>query len=281
MTKSDTIEVIIPAPDDLQEYLIAELLDLDFEGFVQDDDSIRAYIPPPRWDDYTRELVEQWLHAHGILKPIQERVVAPENWNRTWEETIQPVTVDRFLIKPTWAEIPPGEEHRILLEIDPKMSFGTGYHETTRLMLRLLPAIVRPGDRVLDAGTGTGVLAIAALKLGADKAVGFDIDEWAFDNASENALINGVSDRFEVRVGGVEVVSEASVDVILANINLNVLLDMMPFFRSKLPPGGRLILSGVLRTDRAKLLPTLRSNGFELIDELYEAEWWALHAQVR
>lgn len=276
MTRSRTIEVAIPAPSDLQEYLIAELLELDFESFLQEDDALTGYIPPPRWNDVARDTIEHWLRANGIYEPIREQIIEPRNWNEAWEETIQPVSAPPFLIKPTWAAIPEGEEKRIVLEIDPKMSFGTGYHETTRLMLRMLPETVREEDVVLDAGTGTGVLAIAALRIGAASALGFDVDEWAFDNANENALINGVSDRFEVRIGDLDVVDDFAPDVILANIHLSVLIEMMPKFRSRLPDGGRLLLSGVLRTDREAMLASIAQNGFELVDEAFEGDWWAL-----
>jgi ribosomal protein L11 methyltransferase len=276
VTRSRTIEVAIPAPSDLQEYLIAELLDLDFEAFLQDDDVLTAYIPPPRWNDVTREAIEHWLRVNGIHEPIKEQVVEPRNWNEAWEETIQPVSAPPFLIKPTWAAIPEGEEGRIVLEIDPKMSFGTGYHETTRLMLGMMPKAVREGDVVLDAGTGTGVLAIGALRLGAASALGFDIDEWAFDNAGENALINGVADRFSVRIGDLDVVGDFTADVIFANIHLSVLIEMMPEFKARLRKDGRLLLSGVLRTDRDAMLESIAQNGLELVDEAFEGDWWAL-----
>jgi ribosomal protein L11 methyltransferase len=270
------MEVRIPVPDALQELLIADLLDLDFEGFVQEDDLILAFIPPARWNDVARENIERWLEAHHLVPHLVERVIEPQNWNSTWEETIRPVSVPPFLIKPTWASTPPEYQDSILLEIDPKMSFGTGYHESTRLMLRLMPNVVRTGQRVLDAGTGTGVLAIATLKLGASKALGFDIDEWAFDNATENALINGVAERFSVRIGGMEVVSESDFDTILANINLNALIEMLPSFAAKLRPDGVLVMSGVLLTDRPMLRPVIADAGFDVISEAEEGEWWAV-----
>jgi ribosomal protein L11 methyltransferase len=279
MTKSETVEVIIPAPDDLQEYLIAELLDLDFDGFVQEDDSLRAYILPSRWNDVTRETIEQWLQARGLPPRIEESIFEPQNWNERWEETIRPVSVPPFLIKPTWASIPEGRERDIVLEIDPKMSFGTGYHETTRLMLRLMPGEIPLGARVLDAGTGTGVLAIGALKLGAASAIGFDVDEWASDNAGENALLNGVEDRLEIRIGGEETIAERDFDVILANINLNVLIEMMPFFRDRLLEGGPLLLSGILKTDREAITRSLNKSGFLVEREAEEGDWLALVAR--
>ncbi|MEP0546571.1 MAG: 50S ribosomal protein L11 methyltransferase [Rhodothermales bacterium] len=271
-----TLELVLRVPDRYHEFLIAELTDLDFESFEQDDDLLKAYAPAGRWSDVRREAIEHWLLAHDLPVAIEERIVSEENWNAQWEETIRPLAVGRFLIKPTWADVPPEHADKMLLEIDPKMSFGTGYHESTRLVLGFLPAVVHGGETVLDAGTGTGVLGIAALKLGAASAVGFDIDPWASVNATENALLNGVGDRFEVREGGLDVVPEGPFDLVFANINRNVLLDLMPRFAEKLTPDGRLVLAGLLQTDRDVLLASIDAAGLALYDEATENEWWSL-----
>lgn len=270
-----TVALTLPVDEDLHEYLIAELVDLDFEGFEQEERSLKAFIPASRWNDVAREHVEQWLAAHGVTAPLHEEVIEPRNWNRQWEETIQPIAVGRFLVKPTWADAPPGRDDLILLEIDPKMSFGTGYHESTRLVLRLLPEVVAPGDRVLDAGTGTGILAIAALKLGAASAVAFDIDEWAQQNAVENFFLNGVAARVAFREGSMEVVPETGFDLVVANIHLSVLLEMMPAFAEKVRPGGRLVLAGLLRQDRDAIVDAAAHADFTLTHEDVENAWWA------
>lgn len=270
-----TVELALAVPDRYHEFLIAELADLDFESFATGDDQLTAYVPASRWSQVSREHVERWLRAHDLPDQFGERVVPDENWNARWEETIQPVAVGRFLIRPTWAETPPEYADRVMLEIDPKMSFGTGYHESTRLALGFVPGLVRGDERVLDAGTGTGVLAIAALKLGAESALGFDIDPWSITNATENALLNGVADRFEVREGSLDVVPEADFDLVFANINRNVLLDLMPGFAAKLVTSGRLVLAGLLQTDREVTVESTRAVGLALYDEATEGEWWS------
>ncbi len=271
-----TLELVLRVPDRYHEFLIAELADLDFESFEQGDDRLTAYAPVTRWSDVQREQVERWLRAYDLPVEMEERIVREENWNAQWEETIRPLAVGRFLIKPTWADVPPEHADKLLLEIDPKMSFGTGYHESTRLALGFLPAFVRGGETVLDAGTGTGVLGIAALKLDAASALGFDIDPWASVNATENALLNGVADRFEVREGSLDVIPETDFDLVFANINRNVLLALLPDFAAKLKPSGRLVLAGLLTTDREAMLAAVEKAGLHLYDEATENEWWSL-----
>lgn len=272
----NTVELRIYVADDWQEFLIAELGDLDFDVFEQDDQSVRAFISAPRWDDVKREHVEQWLRSHGLLVPVEECIHPPQNWNERWEEAIRPLAVGSFLIKPTWADVPAEHADKILLEIDPKMSFGTGYHPSTRLVLRFLPDIVQEGQHVLDAGTGTGILAIAAIKLGAESAVAFDIDPWAQQNAVENIYLNGVEGEVAFRSGGIETVGEDGFDLVLANINRNVLVDLLPLFVEKCTPGGHIVLAGLLQRDRTGILETARRQGLTMEHESTEGEWWAV-----
>lgn len=246
----DYIELRISVKDDYQELLIAELLELDFEGFEQLDDVLVASIPANRFDDTKREEIEQKIMAYGEESSIlSEQVLTPKNWNEEWEKTIKPQTIGKFYVHPTWSSFEGNLGDKIDLMIDPKMAFGTGYHATTRVMLEWLPEVVIEGDTVLDAGTGTGILAIAALKLGADRAFGFDIDEWSETNAKENILLNKV-ENFEVKLGSTEVIPEGdSYDLILANINRNALIELLPELVHRLSEGGKLLLSGLLEED--------------------------------
>lgn len=261
--------------DDLHELLIAELSDLAFESFVQEEGCLLGYVQSRFWNDVSRESIERWLHAHGLHPRFEEREYEPQNWNRLWEETVRPLAVGRFLVKPTWSDLPPEAEGRIVLEIDPKMSFGTGYHESTRLALRLLPDQVRAGARVLDAGTGTGVLAIAAARLGAKDVFGFDSDPWSFVNATENVLLNRVESFVRVAEGSLETVPDGQFDLVLANINRNVLIEMMPFFARRLVEGGRAIIAGLLAKDAEVMRRHASHWGLIVEEELVEGEWWS------
>lgn len=255
-----------------QEMLIAELLDMDFYGFEQFDDRMEAYIDKKRFDDVNREQIEQILSLHPESPEFEIEEIEERNWNSDWEKGIQPLEVGPFFIRPTWNEKQPGKD-QILIEIDPKMSFGTGYHETTRLMLKQLSKLELAGKKVLDAGTGTGVLGIAALKLGASSVFAFDIDPWSIRNATENAFINDVSDHFEIREGGAEVIPDSEFDLALANINRNELIQMLPVLKKAIAGKGSILLSGLLKSDKNMVSNRIEELDLKYIDEISENEW--------
>lgn len=275
----DYIKLVIAVEDDYQENLIVELLDLDFDSFEQQQGRIISYISRQNFNDVYRGRIEQILAAYpgnGFIE--SEEVVAEQNWNEEWEKTITARQIGSFFVRPTWSgETAPRDT--ILLEIDPKMAFGTGYHESTRLMLKLLSDAVSKGDNVLDAGTGTGILAIASVKLGAEKVFAFDIDEWSITNATENVLLNEVSGQVEIKKGGREVIPGGTTfDLILANIERNTILELLPDFREILRNGGCLLLSGLLETDREIVVSNLDKRGFEVQQIIRENNWIAVQA---
>ncbi|MEQ9104214.1 MAG: 50S ribosomal protein L11 methyltransferase [Rhodothermales bacterium] len=254
--------------------LVAELSDWGAEGFEELDHVLVAFFPESEWDS-VEPAVERLVAGMGGERVGPVERLEDRNWNADWEATIQPIDVDPFWIRASWNDgtVPEG---RTVVVIDPKMSFGTGYHETTRLMLRNLARFVRPGDRVLDAGTGTGVLGIAALLKGASHCIGFDIDEWSTDNATENALRNDVGDRFEVREGDETTVPETGFGLVMANINRNALLAMLDWLLSRTARDGTLGLSGLLMTDRDDMMDALAAREVAVIAEEREGEWWSV-----
>lgn len=215
--------------------------------------------------------------APFLTGKISYELIQDRNWNEEWEKTIKPIHVGRFWIRPSW-ELAPIPEGKIELIIDPKMSFGTGYHETTRLMMEAIPEMVGPGDMVLDAGTGTGVLAFSALKMGAKRAVAFDIDPLCKENAEENAEMNGVSDRFQMLVGTETAVSDGLFELVMANINRETLRVMLPALKQFMTEGGRLGLAGLLISDRDIMLDSLKARGLRPIREASEGDWWSVWA---
>lgn len=275
MMQQDFIQISISIKDDLHEFLIAELFDLDFEGFEQADNHITATIPASRFDDFKREEIERMVFEMGG-EIENESIVEPQNWNETWEQSIQPQSIGRFYVHPTWAINEKQPEGKTELIIDPKMAFGTGYHATTRLMLENMPEVINPGDDVLDAGTGTGILGIAAIKLGAQSAFGFDIDEWSETNARENMMFNNVQ-NFEVRLGSAEVIPAGrEFDVILANINRNALIELIPVLTKHLKENGKLLISGLLEEDESTFLNMPALQSFTHRKTAQQQEWIAI-----
>lgn len=275
------IKFVFDLDDQFQETFIAELIEIDFYGFEQFDKQLVAYVEKPRFKESNRGRIEQLIGSYpgGVLKEMEE--IEEQNWNETWEKTIQPQKIGRFLVRPTWSDRQP-EPGEIVLEIDPKMSFGTGYHATTRLMLRQLGLIDFTEKSVLDAGTGTGILAIASVKLGAGRAVGFDHDSWSRENAVENALINNVKEYVEIRYGGIGQVGENErFDICLANINRNVILEIIKPLVKFTKPGGDICLSGLLNSDEEKIREHLGKQPVDIADLKKEDEWILFHLKKR
>jgi len=278
----NAIELCLDLEDDLHELIIAELDELGSEGFVQEENILKAYVPESTWGEEQKEHLARRLDQLNTKSSWDERVIEQQDWNEPWEKSIKPIKVGEFYVRPSWSDQAHDEEERLIeIIIDPKMSFGTGHHETTRLVLRELPSFVKEGDKILDAGVGTSILSIAAIKKGAQLAIGFDIDEWAVDNGNENASRNSVQDQIVLREGSFDVIDESGFDVVFANINLNVLLDNSTFFVSKLKPNGYLLLSGVLRGDAATVKKVFESVGFQVIRYSYEGEWYCVVMQKK
>lgn len=207
---------------------------------------------------------------------LTETVLENRNWNEEWEKTITVNKVsDRFVIKPSFREYIP-EPREIVLTIDPKMSFGTGEHQTTRLMILALEKYCKTDDFVLDIGTGTGVLAIAAVKLGAKKAIAFDNDEWCYENGIENCQLNDASDRVEIRTSELQDIPETDFDIVIANIQRNPLLELADAIVGKAKSGGTILLSGLLREDEEIILQKYVPLGLEKIETAVMQEWISL-----
>ncbi len=204
---------------------------------------------------------------------FEKSFVEEQNWNAEWESTIKPLVIDDyFCIYPSWSK--PEKSYPVSIEIDPKMSFGTGYHETTRLMLQSLKSLDLKGKTILDCGTGTGVLAIAAIILKAESCFAFDIDEWSFENSVENAEKNSVSEKIEFVLGGYEVIpADKKYEIILANVNKNIHSEFGDYYSTHIQKNGLLILSGLLKYDENQMLELFQKKGFVHQFTNSENEW--------
>lgn len=283
MHKRLFLEATVTASASQQEYLLPTLLELGSHGFLENESELKSYYDISSFDEKTLE------HFKSELKSLIQTISSnsalsfntfhEENWNEQWEQTIQPIEIGkRITIKPSWCEYK-NDANRIVIQIDPKMSFGTGYHETTRLTLQLLEKYCIPNSTLLDVGTGTGILAIAGIKLGANNAVGIDIDEWSIDNAKENVHANLVDTAVIIKQVEVQELPATTFDIITANLTLNTNIDLLKYFRSYLNEKGILLLSGLLNLDGKKMMEALTSNNFEILEECTENEWIAIAAK--
>lgn len=255
---------------ELVEILIAELGELGYEAFEETPTGLLAYVLDELYsEDALKELQENYQFSYSITE------VAQQNWNAQWEANYEPVIVaDTCLIKSSFHQIDRAYPYEIL--INPKMSFGTGHHETTTLMLEHLLEIDVAGKDVLDAGCGTGILAILAYLRGAGKVEGFDIEEWAVENAQENAQLNNCP-NLRIWLGTIEsVLPTATYQILIANIQRNVLLAEMAQYAQRLGAGGTLFLSGFYQKDVADLLACAAEYGLAYTSQKTKNDWVAL-----
>ena len=222
-------------------------------------------------------LLENMTKQNLIEKfDIVEELLEDKNWNEEWEKNVNVIEVtDRIVIKPSFKEYKPGKD-QVIIEIDPKMSFGTGEHQTTKLVLIFLEKYLNRGDSVLDVGCGTGIIAITAAKLGAGRVLGIDNDEWCLINGNENVVRNDVNKTVEIKLTEINQIEERDFDLILANINKSVLMNIGPQLKFRLKNNGLFILSGLLDSDEMDIREYYKDYCFEFIDRSQLDEWLAL-----
>ncbi|MFL0685207.1 MAG: 50S ribosomal protein L11 methyltransferase [Algoriphagus aquaeductus] len=272
----DYLEFKIKCKEDFREILIAELAEIGFDSFLETEEGIDAYALESELDrDAFNQTIESYREAGEII--LTEGIMPKVNWNEEWEKNYDPIAVDDLVyVRASFHESQPGFRHEIV--INPKMSFGTGHHATTYQVLRLQGEIDHQGKRVLDVGSGTGILAIMAYLLGAKEVEAFDIDDWCVDNGNENFDLNGLSTR--MGLGTIRQVNpQGPFDIVLANINKNVLLDEMKIYASLLIPQGYLLLSGFYTQDIEDLVAAATPFGLKLIQSSDKDNWAALILQ--
>jgi len=261
----NSIQINIVANEQQQEILISQLEDMSANGFEQTQDSLIAYFPANNFELNTiKKILEPY---HYAITTLEE-----QNWNEVWEKNFEPVVVDDFCaIRADFHKPFTGVLYEIV--ITPKMSFGTGHHATTHMMIQQMKDLVFSGKKVFDFGTGTGILAILAEKLGSKEIMAIDIDEWIIENARENCISNRCTN---IVVELTSHLPRQQFDIILANINRNVILEYLAELKNLLTPGGRVLLSGLLVTDQEVIVEACEKQGLVLLKTLERNNWISL-----
>ena len=295
--------VISPLSPDATDLLAAIAGEAGFESFEETPTGLKGYVQQQLFDHSALQTALADFPFDNVNITYTIREAEDRDWNEQWEqEGFEPIVVSRSeecgvrsentfegIIIHDGRHLPSDVSslhtpHSTLLEIeiDARQAFGTGTHETTRMICSELISLLTPHsslpERVLDCGTGTGILSICALKLGATEAVGYDIDEWSVDNARHNAVINRVDDRFTSLLGDATVLNkvEGTFNLVLANINRNILLADMPAFKQKMAPGATLILSGFYTADCPMLIDKAATLGLTFQKQKEDHDWACL-----
>lgn len=270
---------------DIQQFGPIEIIDEELLKKAQDKEhaTVHLYISPEEDPKEALTFLEERMNACGVSYTVMSDVVREEDWANNWKQYFKPLPVgEKLLIVPSWEEeIPEGCEGRTHLEIDPGMAFGSGQHETTKLCLEMVEKCVTPGSSVLDVGTGSGILAIGALLLGAKEAVGIDIDKLSVKIAGENAALNGVSERFRAVCGDLATGISGKYQLVCANIVADIILRLLPDVGPLMTEDGDLIVSGIIEERKQDVLNGLEEYGFVPVDILQERGWCCIRAKKK
>jgi ribosomal protein L11 methyltransferase len=254
-----------------QEILLAELAQFDFDSFEETPDGLKAYLPERL--DQPELLSNLWLLNHSEVSiHYAKSVILPINWNKEWEENFKPILVEnQCYVRAEFHPHQPNFAYEIVIQ--PKMSFGTGHHETTYLMLAFLLSLEVKNKTVMDMGCGTGILAILAKMKGAAKTYGIDFDQWAIENSIENKNRNQVEVDFYLGEANKLPQLNLKYDVFIANINKNILVRDIPIYAKYINPNGTLLLSGILHQDFDDIILVCKENDLEFIDKKQRGDW--------
>lgn len=259
-------------PGSQSEMLVALLSEAGFESFEETENSLFAYILE---EGFSENSLQPALRVIPVEYTIS--VIPPQNWNARWEESFEPVIIHDFAAiragfhKPIHAVL-----HEII--ITPKMSFGTGHHATTYMMVEQMKSLDLTGKRLLDFGTGTAVLAILAEKMGASKIDAIDNDAWSIENSLENTAANQCK---KINLVNADTIDTGEIyDIILANINLNVILHNLPALKAVSKSGTLLLLSGIMKADQANMVQSLAAGGWQYHKTVEKGDWICILAQM-
>jgi ribosomal protein L11 methyltransferase len=274
---STTIQVSIDVADEaIKDMMIAELADLGFDGFEETETGLLSYIALAGFDGELTSGLEELVNRYGLT--YTSNAIDKQNWNALWESNFEPVLVDDFVgVRANFHDSFNGVvEHDII--ITPKMSFGTGHHGTTYSVMQLMRGIDFANKSVFDFGTGTGLLAILAHKLGAVDILAVDNDDWCIENASENIVVNNTQSIEIQKVDNAKL--NKKFNIIIANINKNIILDNLAFLAEATVPGGVVLLSGLLVEDEPEIEAACAALGWKHQETRTRNNWIALHYSV-
>lgn len=269
---SNYITLSIPCSQPMAEIIISELAEIGFEGFVEHNDFIEAYLEAP---NYNETEVNELLAKYNIdSSNVTKSIIAKQNWNQIWESSFEPVIInDKVVIKAPFHTQNFSQKYQIT--ILPKTAFGTGHHETTHLMISLMINLEFNEQQVFDYGSGTGVLAIFAAFLGAKEIMAIDIDDWAAENIKENAQLNQINNIVFEQTNLEAFNANQTFQSILANINKNILLRSFKKLSALLEPKGKLLISGFYDTDLNDLISEANKHQLSLEKHLTLNNWCA------
>ncbi|MDR1679238.1 MAG: 50S ribosomal protein L11 methyltransferase [Prevotellaceae bacterium] len=274
MDYEEVLFAVQPAEDFVCDVLSAELGEIGFESFVATGNGVQAFCPA---DLFSEEKLQALLAEFPLEAKISYTItpVKAQNWNEEWEKHyFEPIVIgEDCVIRSSFHKQVPAARYDIL--IDPRMSFGTGHHETTSLMLAAMLKLDLRGKSLLDMGCGTAVLAILAAMKGAAPVTGIDIDEWAYNNALDNIRLNNC-EEIEILQGGAELLAGRQFDVIFANINRNILVADMEAYAACLQSGGELYMSGFYKDDIPVIEARANELGLQLVDFSEKNNWVAV-----
>jgi ribosomal protein L11 methyltransferase len=266
--------LVVICESDFSEILMAEVAETGFDTFMETDKGFEAFVEQENFNKQQLEEIRERYNKQTTILFYQDRI-QKKNWNEEWEKSYEPVIVDdQCIIRASFHT--PLKKYPYDIVITPKMSFGTGHHATTYLMIKNQLEIDHINMRVMDAGCGTAVLSVMAAKRGATFVDGFDIDDWSIENGKENAEINNCQ-NIRVRKGKInELKFEEPFHIILANINKNILMMEMPYYATYLLSGGQLLLSGFYENDIPDLVMRAEKEGLTKVSHTVHQTWAAL-----
>jgi ribosomal protein L11 methyltransferase len=285
--ENNWIEVSLPVSQQTEDAVTNFLFELGAAGSSIREDLLSAYFQESVWTKQKHEQLIRYLHQLNELDffvrtdQVQVQLIENQDWNAIWKQSIQPIDIDgKILIKPSWIDITP-LPHKHIIEIDPQMAFGTGTHATTQLMLKFIIEHIGNSFRIIDIGTGTGILAMAAARLSEASIIAFDNDPIAAATAQQNFQKNYVQEKIHLFCGTLDAIKKMQFDLVLANINRTTIVPLLSDIYDKMTASGLAILSGILIEEKNEITKHLNRFPLKIVAEKQIDEWIGLVIQKK